>query len=107
MEAEDKDYLKSFYLETLDLNSTLLKGTTLKQNRALLKKQEEEKNEVKKVEENKTVEVVDTPKETPKEDIKPTNEDLITYRVEFKGTRDNLIKLKLYMEKLGITYTKL
>lgn len=103
MEDEDKDYLKSFYLETLDLNSTLLKGTTLKQNRALLKKQEEEKTEVKKVEENKTEEVV----ETPKEDIKPTNEDLITYRVEFKGTRDNLIKLKLYMEKLGITYTKL
>ena len=103
MEDEDKDYLKSFYLETLDLNSTLLKGTTLKQNRALLKKQEEEKPEVKKVEENKTVEVVDT----PKEDIKTTNEDLITYRVEFKGTRDNLIKLKLYMEKLGITYTKL
>lgn len=103
MEDEDKDYLKSFYLETLDLNSTLLKGTTLKQNRALLKKQEEEKKEVKKVEENKTVEVVDV----PKEDIKTTNKDLITYRVEFKGTRDNLIKLKLYMEKLGITYTKL
>lgn len=40
---EDKDVVKAIYLESLDLNSTLLKANQLKENREKLKAEEEKK----------------------------------------------------------------
>ena len=113
MQDEDKEVLLSFYLDTLDLNATLVKGNQLKENRARIKAEEERKAaeiarqkelEVQKVNEPVTQSVV---KENLTTQPKQPKEPVATFRLEVTGPASKLIALRKFIDENGITYKKI
>ena len=95
MNDEDSEILLSFYLETLDLNATLLKADREKL------KEEKIISETKEPVIEKTIQPPIV-KVTEKE-----NDPIMDYKLELHGPKSKLILIRQYMEQLGITYTKL
>ena len=112
MNDEDNDILQSFYLETLDLNATLVKGNQLKANRELLKntspnetRTEIDKENQKWVDKKLAEPVAEIKKETPV--IAPTDNDpVMDYNLILHGPKSKLILVRKYMESIGVSYTK-
>lgn len=126
---EDTEILRSFYLETLDLNAALEKNKQLKDNREKLRIEAEKENAEKNANsvenseiqediaekgkkitgnadknaeiEQKTEETVEL-KSNPAGNVLPT----FKYRIEVKGTYEQLIGLRAYIDKNKISYTK-
>lgn len=120
MGGEDVETLQSFYLDTLDLNSTLQKGNQLKENRAKLRAQEEV--EKTKSEERKEIDaaneqwrnekltntnIVNSPAEMKKEVVINACDPIMDYTLILHGPKSKLTLLRQYMTQLGITYTKI
>ena len=103
MADEDKEILKSFYIDTLDLNATLKKGNQLKENREKLKAVEC----VKILEETKLIpEQNNEQKHVQNPDVNNVNDPVMTYTLTLCGTKSKLFQLRKYMDSLGITYIK-
>ena len=116
MKDEDSEVLLSFYLDTLDLNATLVKGNQLKENRARIKAEEERKAaEMAKKEQLPPIdpskfnvtesgqvvkESLTTQPEQPKEPV-------ATFSLEVTGPASKLIALRKFIDANGITYKKL
>lgn len=116
MNDEDSEILQSFYLETLDLNSTLAKGNELKANRESIRKQNEEwKNQKLQEQAEKTVKALENANLIPqtstliqnpeKKIISNSNE--MTFTLKLYGTKEKLIALRKYIDANGIKYEKL
>lgn len=123
MQNEDSDILQSFYLETLDLNATLVKGNQLKENRAKIKAEEERK--AAEIERQKELESQQTnqsvvkenltterqPELSPKGQVLPMSEapkePVGTFRLEVTAPASKLIALRKFIDDNGITYKKL
>ena len=95
----------SFYLETLNLNDTLIKLNQLKANRAALKTAEEQKKE--------TVEIKTEPvtEQVTKTNI-PQNSQQISHQIEeytlrIKGPREKMFALRQFIINSGLEYTRL
>lgn len=125
LQDEDKEILQTFYLETLDLNATLIRGNQLKENRARIKAEEERKAALAVSKENLTTE-----KEVVKESLttetqsqvrgnnpnvvsldeyafKEQKEPVATFRLEVTGPASKLMALRKFIDDNGITYKKL
>lgn len=130
MQNEDSDILQSFYLETLDLNATLIKGNQLKENRARIKAEEERKAaEMAKKEQFPPIEpskfnVTETgqvvkenltterqPDLSAKGQVLPMSEapkePVATFRLEVTAPASKLMALRKFIDENGITYKKL
>lgn len=123
MQDEDSDILQSFYLETLDLNATLVKGNQLKENRARIKAEEERK--AAEIARQKELEIQQTnqsvvkenltterqPDLSPKSQVLPMpeapKEPIGTFRLEVTAPASKLMALRKFIDENGITYKKL
>lgn len=123
MQNEDSDILQSFYLETLDLNATLVKGNQLKENRARIKAEEERK--AAEIARQKELEIQQTnqsvvkenltterqPDLSPKGQVIPMSEapkdPVATFRLEVTAPASKLMALRKFIDDNGITYKKL
>lgn len=119
MKDEDSEILKSFYLDTLDLNATLIKGNQLKENRArikaeeerkaaeMAKRQEEAQNNLPPIDASKfnvteSGNVVKEPVQT-----EPPKEPVMSYRLEVTGPVSKLMALRKFIDETGLTYKKI
>ena len=112
MNDEDSEILQTFYLETLDLNATLMKGSKLKEDRETLRKQ----NEAWRAEQLSKPGIVESPAETKKEAVTKIQNNLkqsveaekpYTYTLRLTGTKAQLMALRKYIDDNNITYEKL
>lgn len=112
MNDEDSEILQTFYLETLDLNATLMKGSKLKEDRETLRKQ----NEAWKAEQLSKPGIVETPAEAKKEAVTKIQNNLkqsveaektYTYTLRLTGTKAQLMALRKYIDDNKIDYEKL
>ena len=114
MQDEDSDILRSFYLDTLDLNATLQKGNQLKENRARIKAAEERKAaELSKHYEMPPIDVskfnVTENGNVIKEPVKSEQpkEPIATFRLEVTAPASKLMALRKFIDENGITYKKI
>lgn len=104
-EEEDREIGMSFYLETLNLNDTLIKLNQLKANRAALKAAEEQKKE--------TVEIKTEPVTEPVTETNiPQNSQQISQQIEeytlrIKGPREKMFALRQFIINSGLEYIRL
>jgi len=115
--GEDVDLLKSLYLDTLNINSTIQYANTLKANRekALIEANERAKQEA----ENKVHIEADSKPQTPeinpfiKKDYKEaiqnhqTESEILTRAMKVWGTREQIIALGNFMNENGIRFEKI
>jgi len=97
---------KVFYLQTLDIDSALKKADEIKKAREVLEQAQAKKPDpvVEKVE--VVVEKIPVPFVVDKEEIKQ-GEEILTRRVEIKGTEKQLIDLSIYLDSVGIEWNKI
>lgn len=122
MQDEDKEVLLSFYLETLDLNATLIKGNQLKENRARIKAEEERKAaemaKQKELEAQKNNKPSYPRGQNPcfvtmdemafvKEPDLSSKEPVATFRLEVTASASKLKALRKFIDDNGITYKKI
>ena len=135
LQDEDKEILQTFYLETLDLNATLIRGNQLKENRARIKAEEERKAAEKAKQEQfppidpskynvtETGQVVKESLTTETQSqvrgnnpnvasldeyaFKEQKEPVATFRLEVTGPASKLVALRKFIDDNGITYKKL
>lgn len=116
MQDEDSDTLRAFYLDTLDLNATLIRGNQLKENRARIKAEEERKAAEKSKQEQfppidpskyNVTETGQVVKENLTTENKPANEPVATFRLEVTAPASKLIALRKFIDDNGITYKKI
>ena len=126
LQDEDKEILQTFYLETLDLNATLIRGNQLKENRARIKAEEERKAAEKAKQEQfppidpskynvtETGQVVKESLTTEthvdmgsKPDVSTAREPVATFRLEVTGPASKLMALRKFIDDNGITYKKI
>lgn len=119
--GQDVDILKPIYLETLDLGKALDQGNRIRENRERLAAEAAARPE-----REHTEALVKQQVELAKEEIKLQNDapvvslaaqaagievdpysEIITYTMEFTGTRAALLALRQYMTDNDITYKKL
>jgi len=112
---------KAFYLDTLDMGAALRQIETLKRNAEKLAREQANR------EERKIQEQVALNKETLREDVKEAKKDeliksmvedalelpvgepaeeILEFTLSFKGTKEQLLKLREYMSEIGIPYRK-
>lgn len=108
---EDADLLKSLYLDTLNLNSTIQYARTLKQNRERAKAEAEARA---KAAEIKAAEVkVEVPQPAPViaapivEACADPEPELLIRAFKVTTTRENIIKLGEFMNENGIVFKKI
>jgi hypothetical protein len=104
--GENVDLLKSLYLDTLNINSTIQHANTLKQNSARAKAAEEAKQRVSAA--PPTAAPPET-KETQPAKIQPAQpeEKLLTRAFRVTTTRENIIALGDFMNERGIEFEKI
>ena len=116
--GEDVDLLKSLYIDTLNLNSTIQYARTLKENREKAKAEAEARAQAEaekqaKVEAETPIvprvqpieeKVIETPQITFSEIAKP---ELYTRAFKVTTTRENIIELGNFMQENGIKFEKL
>lgn len=111
--------LKQFYLETLDIGRAAEQWNTIKENRARLAKEEEERKEreaLKAKAENLrdlATDEIKAQKDAPVASLaaqaagdKVDEDPEITFTLKFKGKRSTLFAMRQYMIDNGITYEK-
>lgn len=114
----DVDLLKSLYLDTLNLNSTIQYANTLKQNRETAQREAEERTKASTpVQETPKMQVVpdenpfaETTSEAPSTEAPPSTEpksELLVRTMKVTGTYDQLVALGNFMNENGITFEKL
>lgn len=128
-DEQDREIAQSFYLDTLDLSSTLLKVNQLKENRAKIKAEEEKKAlaekekfpeiDVSKFNVTESGNVVKQPiTETTvnqtvhvdigeKSDYSTIQKPLMSFTLKLYGTREELMALRQYIDSHNIKYEKL
>ncbi len=108
---EDTEILRSFYLETLDLNAALEKNKQLKANREKLRIEAEKTQKMAENCENETnfaqkaQEISEKPTEL-KTNQAENDSVIYKYRLVLSGTREQLLALRAYIDKNKITYQK-
>ena len=111
MKDEDAEILLSFYLDTLDLNATLQRGTQLKENRARIKAEEERKAALAAETKKPVVSDNSEPDLSPKGPIIPMSkqpkEPIATFRLEITGPASKLMALRKFIDTNGLTYKKI
>lgn len=108
---EDTEILRSFYLETLDLNAALEKNKQLKANREKLRIEAEKTQKMAENCENETNFAQNTQEISEKPTELKTNQAendsvIYKYRLVLSGTREQLLALRAYIDKNKITYQK-
>ena len=111
MQDEDSEILQTFYLETLDLNATLIRGNQLKENRARIKAEEERKAAENKMTEMGATVITKEPDLSPKGQVLPMSEapkePIATFRLEVTAPASKLKALRKYIDDNGISYKKI
>lgn len=116
MQDEDSETLLSFYLDTLDLNATLIRGNQLKENRARIKAEEERKAAEKAKQEQfppidpskfNVTESGQVVKESLTTQIEQKKEPIATFRLEVTASASKLKALRKFIDDNGITYKKI
>ena len=108
--GEDVELLKSLYLDTLNLNSTIQYARTLKENREKAKAEAEKQAEI---EERKPIVEEAGPTPETAVDVSPTTfaevvkPELYTRAFRVTTTRDNIIKLGDFMKENDIKFEKI
>jgi len=116
--------VKAFYLDTLDMGAAIHRADMLRENAERLVR-EQAAREARKVSEqviqngtaeqqeqqilNKGQQIADLAKEAldlPDDLPMAEKSELLEYTLRFKGTREQLLKLREYMTNLGISYEK-
>jgi hypothetical protein len=118
--GEDAELLKSLYLDTLNINSTIQHANTLKQNRERVKAAEAEGlkavEETKKQADAQTIPIAnnyssgyDKPLITPypAKDNGQEQQELLTRAFKVTTTRENIIALGNFMNEQGIEFEKI
>jgi hypothetical protein len=110
--GEDVDLLKSLYLDTLNINTTIQYANKLKQNRERAKAEENRKNTMPPPSENIPVREPEEQTETKEVQTAPEPEtsasvELITRAFMVKTTRDNIIALGNFMNDRGIDFKRI
>jgi len=119
--GQDVETLKAIFIETLDLGAALDQGARLQKNRERLAEEAAARPEREHTEAIRTQQV-----ELAKEEVKLQNEapvislaaqaagvvndpyaEILTYTMEFTGTRAAMFDLRQYMTDNGITYRKI
>lgn len=98
LQDEDKEVLKSFYLDSLSLEKTLQEGNRLKTNRAILRQQEENTIIEKAQEEKPIIEKTQTQNGIV--------DEIMEYTLRIKGPKSKLFLLRQFIEKNGLEYEK-
>lgn len=111
MPDEDSETLRAFYLDTLDLNATLQKGNQLKENRARIKAEEENRNkefaEAPKAMAAKVQFAKDNGLTKEAMTIEQPKEPVATFRLEVTAPASKLKALRQYIDANGISYRKI
>ena len=116
MKDEDSETLLSFYLDTLDLNATLIRGNQLKENRARIKAEEERKaaenaknEQFPPIDPSKynVTESGQVVKESLTTQPEQKKEAIATFRLEVTATASKLMALRKFIDDNGITYKKI
>ena len=116
---DDVATLKVLYLDTLDISSTLQRANQLKENRARIKREEEERkqrelNEQQKeivkdmriIEKEKPIEKLADSALADKKEPEVDTDPIMSYTLSFTAPRSVLMELRQYMTNHGIKYTK-
>jgi hypothetical protein len=103
--GEDVDLLKSLYLDTLNINTTIQYANTLKKNRERAKAEENRKNIVASVN-IPAREEAERP-ETKEVQTAPKTAELFTRAFRVWTTRENIIALGDFMNERGIDFEKI
>lgn len=101
--VEYRDDARAFYLETLDIGRALQHAQTLKQRRDAIKASEQKAPAPDPAPTPEPEPAVAKPEEEP--EYREPAADSVTLKLY--GTRDQLVELRRYIDKLGITYEKL
>jgi hypothetical protein len=110
--GEDVDLLKSLYLDTLNINTTIQYANTLKQNRERAKA-EAEANALSSPSVPKAPSVPTVPKNdtispsAPFDSVTDKKEELLTRAFKVTATRENIIALGDFMNERGISFEKI
>lgn len=116
MKDEDSETLLSFYLDTLDLNATLIRGNQLKENRARIKAEEErkaaenaKKEQFPPIDPSKynVTESGQVVKESLTTQSEQKKEPIATFRLEVTATTSKLMALRKFIDDNGISYKKI
>jgi len=112
---------KSSYLETLDMGAAMRQVETLKANAERLAREKiereqrelkeqvernaaEQRREVKIIQKEERIKsLVDEAMDVPEPE---TRSEILEYTLKFRGTKEQLLKLKQYMTNIGIAYEK-
>ena len=104
-EEEDREIGMSFYLETLNLNDTLIKLNQLKANRAALKTAEEQKKETVEIKTEPVTEQVN--KTNIPQNSQQISQQIEEYTLRIKGPREKMFALRQFIINSGLEYTRL
>ena len=104
-EEEDREIGMSFYLETLNLNDTLIKLNQLKANRAALKAAEEQKKETVEIKTEPVTEQVN--KTNIPQNSQQMSQQIEEYTLRIKGPREKMFALRQFIINSGLEYTRL
>ncbi|NLE27541.1 MAG: DUF1351 domain-containing protein [Clostridiaceae bacterium] len=113
--GDDVDLLKSIYLDTLNLNSTIQYANTLRQNRERARRDAEareaarieaERLAAERVIEPEPVRIEQRVTETPVMEAAPVQPEIMTRTFRIFATRDQIIALGKYMNESKIKFEK-
>ena len=113
--GEDVELLKSLYLDTLNINSTIQYANTLKANKEKARIEAEERAKVEaeqKIEQPKAEEEAPFEQPAPQTVVEPAKEAaaqpvLLTRAMKVIGTKEQIISLADYMNSNGIHFEKI
>jgi hypothetical protein len=122
--ADHGTIAKAFYLENLDMGAAMLKVQTLKDNAERLAREQAEREEREQQDqvarnaaeerreereadrEEKVKDLIDEALDI-EEPAVPAGPEIMEYTLRFKGTKEQLLKLREYMTANGIAYEKI
>ena len=108
--AEDFNVLKTFYLDSLNINSTILYANRLREQREVARQTKEEINTAEHLSPSETSNTFANPvaplvkSEQPDTSVK---QDLLTRAFKITTTRENIIALGNFMNERGIKFEKI
>lgn len=124
---EDADVLRTYYMDTLNINNTIQYGNRLKEQRDRAKAAEEARKKAEEEAKNVKQEpihrapsnpfaghtftqrsaCVEQSKEEPTQPVQPTQPELLTRAFKVTTTRENIIALGDFMNERGIDFEKI
>lgn len=108
MSGEDTETLIAFYLETLNLAATIQKGNELKARKIQAKEFAEKQEKCVKTPENASENQENAEKlQNSSFQQQKTEDEILSYKLEIFGTRQQLMRLRQFIDMNGFRYNKL